>query len=188
MRRHAQDFFPNSPITGLLNPIAPPVRVWVVDGADDGYREIRGEAFFDYPYEGPPTCVHGGVIAELFDEMLGAANIIANHAGMTGTLTIRYRKTTPLRTELRIESRCLGRNGRKVFAWGGIYHDDQLTAEADGIFIAVRPRQMLDIAESNVESADPAMLEQIRAEASREGAASDVQPVAPVDAPADGAG
>ena len=34
---------------------------------------------------------------------------------------------------------------------------------------------MLDIAESNVDSADPVMLEAIRAEALREGAASDVQ-------------
>jgi acyl-coenzyme A thioesterase PaaI-like protein len=185
--RAAQDFFPTSPIIGLANPIAPPVRVDVVEGPE-GQREIRGTANFSFAYEGPPTCVHGGVIAELLDEALGAANIVAGVGAMTGTLTVRYHKPTPLNADLRIEARTVRQEGRKVFAWGGIYHDDQLTAEADGIFIAVRPRQMLDIAESNVESADPAMLEQIRAEASREGAASDVQPVAPVDAPADGAG
>ena len=53
----------------------------MVDGVDGGYREIAGEAHFDYPYEGPPTCVHGGVIAETFDEMLGAANMVAGNAG-----------------------------------------------------------------------------------------------------------
>jgi Thioesterase superfamily len=171
MRRPPQEFFPSSPITGLLNPVSPPVRVWMVDGPDGGYREIRGEAFFDYPYEGPPTCVHGGVIAETFDEIMGAANMVAGNAGMTGTLTIRYRKPTPLRTELRIESRCLGRNGRKVTTWAGIFHGDLLTAEAEGIFIIVQAAGFVAIAESNPNSTDPALLAAMRAEAAIVGAA-----------------
>ena len=65
-----------------------------------------GQAWFDCAYEGPPTCVHGGVIAETFDEMLGAANMVAGNPGMTGTLTVRYRKPTPLRTD-----RCASRPG-----------------------------------------------------------------------------
>ena len=170
MTRPPQDFFPNSPITGLLNPIAPPARVWVVDGTDGGYREIRGEAYFDFPYEGPPTCVHGGVIAETFDEVLGAANMVADNAAMTGTLTIRYRDPTPLRTDLRIEARCLGRSGRKVRTWGGIFHGDQLCAEADGIFIVVGPSRLVAIAEANPNSADPTMLDAMRAEAAAVGA------------------
>jgi acyl-coenzyme A thioesterase PaaI-like protein len=173
--RQPQEFFPTSPIMGVANPIAPPVRVRVVEGVDGGYREIRAEAWFDYAYEGPPTCVHGGVIAETFDEVLGAANMVAGNPGMTGTLKVRYRKPTPLRTGLRIEARCLGRDGRKVHTWAGIYHGDLLTAEADGLFIEVQPSQFLAIAEGNVDSADPLMLEAIRAEAIRVGAASDVQ-------------
>jgi hypothetical protein len=136
-----------------------------VEGDDGGYREIRGEAYFDYPYEGPPACVHGGVIAETFDEVLGAANMVAANAAMTGTLTIRYRKPTPLRTDLRIEARCLGRNGRKVSTWGGIFHGDVLTAEAEGIFIVVGPAGMVAIAEANPNSADPVMLKAMRTEA-----------------------
>ena len=66
---------------GILNPIAPPVRLEVVDGADGGPPEIRATAWFDYPYEGPPTCVHGGVIAATFDEILGAANMVAGQPG-----------------------------------------------------------------------------------------------------------
>ncbi len=183
LARAAQDFFPTSPIIGLANPVAPPVRVAVVDGAD-GRPEIRGQANFGFPYEGPPTCVHGGVIAELLDEVLGAANIVADHPAMTGTLTIRYNRPTPLNTDLRVEARFVRQEGRKIFAWGGIYHDDVLTAEADGLFIEVRPKQMLTIAESNVDSVDPGMLEAIRAEALREGAASDVQrPPPPGDLP-----
>ena len=65
-----REFFPTSPVIGFANPVARPVVVEGVDG------ELHGTAFFDYQYEGPPTCVHGGVIAMVFDEMLGAANIL----------------------------------------------------------------------------------------------------------------
>ncbi len=176
LARAAQDFFPTSPVIGLANPVAPPVRVAVIEG-EGGRPEIAGLANFGFAYEGPPTCVHGGVIAELLDEVLGAANIVAEHPAMTGTLTVRYRKPTPLNTDLRVEARFVRVDGRKVYTWGGIFVEDVLTAEADGIFIEVVPTQMLDIAESNIDSADPAMLEAIRAEALREGAASDVQRV-----------
>ncbi len=176
LARAAQDFFPTSPVIGLANPVAPPVRVAVVEG-EDGRPEIRGLANFGFAYEGPPTCVHGGVIAELLDEVLGAANIVAEHAAMTGTLTVRYRSPTPLNTDLRVEARFVRQEGRKIFAWGGVYHGDVLTAEAEGLFIEVRPKQMLTIAEANVDSVDPGMLNAIRAEALREGAASDVQRV-----------
>ena len=128
-RGPAQDFFPTSPVIGLANPIAPPVEVEAVEGG------LNGRVFFDYQYEGPPGCVHGGMIALVFDELLGAANIASNSPGMTGTLTVRYRKPTPIRTELRLEARFLGRDGRKIRTSGAIYHGDELTAEAEAIFI-----------------------------------------------------
>jgi acyl-coenzyme A thioesterase PaaI-like protein len=135
----AQDFFPTSPVIGFANPVAPPVVVEAVDGG------LVGSAWFDYQYEGPPTCVHGGVIAMVFDEMLGAANILAGNPGMTGTLTIRYRKPTPLRTPLRLEARFVSRDGRKILTTGAIYHGDVLTAEAEGIFIELVPQRFMKI-------------------------------------------
>jgi acyl-coenzyme A thioesterase PaaI-like protein len=172
--RPPQEFFPTSPITGMINPLAPPLLVRVVDGVDGGYRQIEAEANFDYPYEGPPTCVHGGVIAETFDEVLGSANMVAGNPAMTGTLTVRYRKPTPLHTDLRIVARCTGREGRKIFTWAGMYDGDVMTAEAEGIFIEVAPARFVAIAEGNAEGSDPATLEVMRSEAAREGAASDV--------------
>jgi hypothetical protein len=150
-----RQLFPTSPVIGVANPIAPPVHVWAVED-ESGRREIRGRVTFGYPYEGPPTCVHGGVIAELFDELLGASCIIADKAGMTGTLTVRYRKTTPLLVPLDLVARYTGSERRKVFSWGGIYHEGELTAEADGIFISMEPGRMLDIVTANArEATDP---------------------------------
>ena len=159
--RPAVDYLPTSPVAGVLNPIAPPVKLEMVDG-EDGVPEIRGTEWFDYPYEGPPNCVHGGVIAATFDEMLGAANIVAGSPGMTGTLSVRYRKPTPLRVDLRLEARFLDISGRKIRTWGGMYHGDVLTAEADGLFIEVIPRQMLAIAEQNSEGHDDGILRAMR--------------------------
>ena len=118
-----------------------------------------------------PTCVHGGVIAMVFDEMLGAANILAGNPGMTGTLTIRYRKPTPLRTPLRLEARFVGREGRKIRTYGAIYHGDVLTAEAEGIFIELVPQRFLAIVAENSDS--PEAVEQVRADARRLGFAAD---------------
>ncbi len=152
---HPQDHFPTSPMIGYANPISPPVEVWAVHG-EDGQREIRGRVTFDYPFEGPPTCVHGGVIAELFDELLGLSNILVGVGAMTGTLTVRYRRPTPLLAPLELAARHTGREGRKVFAWGGLFHDGELTAEAEGVFILVDFGKMLDIVSGNAHGAHSA--------------------------------
>ena len=165
MTNPPQEFFPNSPITGMLNPIAPPVRVWVVDGADGGYREIRGEAYFDYPYEGPPTCVHGGVIAETFDEMLGAANMVADNAGhdrdpdhplpQADPAPDRSPHRGPLPRAHRAQGPDLGRDLQRRRADG----------RGRGDLHRGRPDRMVAIAEANPDSADPVMLAAMRAEA-----------------------
>jgi acyl-coenzyme A thioesterase PaaI-like protein len=142
----AQDFFPTSPVTGVANPLAPPVRVQTVDG------EIHGTAWFDHQYEGPPTCVHGGVIALVFDEVLGSANILSGSPGMTGTLSVRYRRPTPTRTDLTVRGRFVKQEGRRVYTWGAIYRGDEITAEAEGIFVQVPPDRLLSIIQANPEA------------------------------------
>jgi acyl-coenzyme A thioesterase PaaI-like protein len=156
--RHPQDHFSTSPVVGYANPVAPPVTVWAVHG-EEGRREIRGTVTFGYQYEGPPTCVHGGVIAELFDELLGLANIAVGEGAMTGTLTIRYRRPTPLLAPLQLVARNTGRDGRKVYASGGIYYDGQLTAEAEGVFIDVMQGKMLEIVRANANNAEARLVD-----------------------------
>jgi acyl-coenzyme A thioesterase PaaI-like protein len=137
--QHPQDFFSTSPVIGYANPLAAPVDVWAATG-DDGLRELRGRARFGCAYEGPPGCVHGGVIAQLFDELLGSAAILGGHPGMTGTLTIRYRRPTPVLTWLDLQARIIGIEGRKGRLWGAIRHDGVCTAEAEGVFVLVPQR------------------------------------------------
>lgn len=119
-----------SPLRGLLNPVAPPVKMWTEN------EVTFGSVTFDAAYEGPPGHVHGGYLAAIFDELLGAAQTVSGKPGFTGTLEIRYLAPTPLYRELKLEGRCTGSEGRKVFAEGKIYAGERVLAEAKGIFIA----------------------------------------------------
>ena len=133
--------------------------------------ELRGTAFFDYQYEGPPTCVHGGVIAMVFDEMLGAANIMAGSPAMTGTLTIKYRKPTPLRTPLRLEARFSSEKAERSGPTGPSSTATSSPPRPKGIFIEVVPQRFLAIVTEHSDS--PEAVEQVRADARRLGFAED---------------
>jgi acyl-coenzyme A thioesterase PaaI-like protein len=137
---HDKAFFDWSPQLGLANPIAPPIAVEVQDGI------IVGHATFGIAYEGPPGCVHGGFIAAAFDEVLGLAQSLSGKTGMTGTLTIWYRKPTPLNTELRFEAWVDSVTGRKVFTSARLVAGDLVTAEATGLFISISPERFQALA------------------------------------------
>ncbi len=127
------EFFPYSPVVGRLNPIAPPVRMWRVEGTPG--TEIHGEAVFGAAYNGPPDSVHGGVIAETIDELLGSVCVVNGLGGFTGTLTIVYRNTTPLDAPITLRGWHERTEGRKIFAKGTLHHGETLCAEAEGVFI-----------------------------------------------------
>ena len=131
--KHPNEFFPYSPVIGGLNPIAPPVRMWRAEGDNGG--EIHGVATFGAAYNGPPDSVHGGVIAETFDELLGCMCVANGLGGFTGTLTVVYRSTTPLDQPVTMRAWHDRTEGRKVFAKATLHHGETLCAEAEGIFI-----------------------------------------------------
>lgn len=89
-------------------------------------------------YEGPPGHVHGGVIALVFDELLGRAAIDADRYGMTARLEIRYRKATPLHADLRFRARVHQVEGRRTIVHGWLCRVDDpdvVLVEAEALFI-----------------------------------------------------
>lgn len=132
-RPQPDEIFPYSPVVGPLHPLAPPVRLWRALGETGG--ELHGEVTLGAAYNGPPDCVHGGVIAEVFDEMLGCMCVTKGLGGFTGTLTVVYRTPTPLNTPLTLRAWHDRTEGRKIFAKGTIHVGETLCAEAAGIFI-----------------------------------------------------
>ena len=134
-------FFDSSPLIGLANPVAPPLHLVTVED------HVEGTAIFGTAYEGPPGHVHGGVVASAFDEVLGMVQSVTGHPGMTGTLTVRYRRPTPLHVEVRFFGRVDRVEGRKIFTSGTLTAGDQLCAEAEGIFVSVDFARMQHLAE-----------------------------------------
>lgn len=118
-------------VVGVRNPIAPPLEI--------RHEEDRVTSDFELSsvYEGPPSLVHGGVSALLLDQLLGEAAAAAGSPGMTGTLTVRYRRATPL-GRLYAEAWVDRVEGVKTFALGHIRDDEGICVEAEGVFIVPR--------------------------------------------------
>jgi acyl-coenzyme A thioesterase PaaI-like protein len=129
-------YFDQSPVRGQLNPIAPPLTIEIVE-RDDGRRAALGRVRLGCAYEGPPHGVHGGWVAALFDELLGAAQGLAETKGVTATLKIRFRNITPIDSDLRLEGWIHEDRGRIIIARGTCHAGDTLTADAEGVFVRV---------------------------------------------------
>lgn len=123
----------HDPVTGPENTLAPPL---VMHVAEDGW--VEGEVTLGLPYQGPPAAVHGGVCAALLDAALAVANHRAGNNGMTAKLEISYRSPTPLYQPITVRAKQLRHEGRKRFTVGEIVVDGEVSATAEGLFIARR--------------------------------------------------
>jgi acyl-CoA thioesterase FadM len=91
--------------------------------------------------------VHGAAIAAAFDQVFNVANLMMGTPGPTRRLELRYRRPTPLRRELRFEAWRERVEDRKVFAAGRLLAGDEVTVEAEGLFVMVpldKVMRMLD--------------------------------------------
>jgi acyl-coenzyme A thioesterase PaaI-like protein len=141
-RTHAEsehtDYLPRSPFVGVANPVAVPFTSEFRDG------RLFAEGTFHAAYEGPPGYVHGGWIALAFDEILGMANIASGHPAMTGKLTVRYRRPTPLHTSVLLEAWTDHVDGKRVITRGTMTAGDTVTAEAEGLFVKIGPERAME--------------------------------------------
>ena len=130
-----------SPITGRANPIAPPVFTQIID------NKVICTVTFGDVYEGPPGCVHGGIVALTWDHVLAAGTLIEDARGPTASLTITYRKPTPLKQPLRFEAWLDRHEGKKVYIKGRCFAQDAegadvIITEAEGLFINTLIREI----------------------------------------------
>jgi acyl-coenzyme A thioesterase PaaI-like protein len=118
-------------VVGLRNPVSTvrPEHREVVDGV------LRFRVHLGAPWEGPPGHVHGGVSALLLDQALGEAASVFGGPGMTGRLTLHYRRATPL-GPLTVESWLDRTDGTKTVTKGRTLDGEGNTCvEAEGLFI-----------------------------------------------------
>jgi hypothetical protein len=98
---HARD-------VGAFNPCFPTYEIHV-----DGDR-ASGTVEFPLVFEGPPGLVNGGVLGVFFDLVVQHHNCDVGVAGKTTSLAVRFRRPTPLLTELAFEVERIVADGRIV--------------------------------------------------------------------------
>ena len=85
----------------------------------DGAPGVRARLRIGLAHEGPPHGVHGGVIAAVFDELLGHAQQVHEVRALTANLTVRYRAVTPIDEDLELFAQVVHSSGRR---WAGPGH------------------------------------------------------------------
>jgi hypothetical protein len=83
---------------GTFNPMVPTYQISV-----DGPRRATGTVRFPLCYEGPPGCVHGGFLAVFADCVVQHHNCAVGLTGKTRGIELRYRRPTPVLTDLAFE-------------------------------------------------------------------------------------
>ncbi|MDY6997429.1 MAG: PaaI family thioesterase [Actinomycetota bacterium] len=125
-------------VIGVRNPSAPPLVIRKVrEGPGDAVSYVTSDFHLGASFEGPPGHVHGGVSAMLLDHVLGDAVSVPGVHRLTGTISVRYRRLTPL-GRLHAEARITHTDGFKTYAAGHIADADGVTVEAEGVFIEPR--------------------------------------------------
>ncbi|NLH52801.1 MAG: PaaI family thioesterase [Bacteroidales bacterium] len=86
--------------------------------------------------QGKPGIVHGGAIAAVFDECMGALTLINNQAAFTASLKIDYISPLPVESLFYVESHLQKTERRKIFITGQLFDENQkLYAQAEGLYV-----------------------------------------------------
>jgi len=103
----------------------------------EGIPAVRARLRLGPAHEGPPRGVHGGVVAALFDELLGHAQMVHPVRALTATLTVRYRAVTPIDEDLELYAQIVHQSGRRWAGRATCSAGGAITAEATGLFVGV---------------------------------------------------
>ena len=127
--------FPDCIVSGAANPLGLGMSIW--REGDEAVARVRlGHAF-----EGAPGRAHGGVVASIFDDVMGIVLTIHSSPAFTARLTVSYLAPVPIGVELQFRARQTWREGRKLFMAAEATHEGNVVAEAEGLFIALPPER-----------------------------------------------
>jgi acyl-coenzyme A thioesterase PaaI-like protein len=106
------------------------------------HESVSGVVTLGRYFLGGGGAVHGGAIPLLFDEVLGRlASSGERMPARTAYLHTDFRSITPVGEELTVRAWFVSEQGRKRLLRAELSHGDTLCAEAEGLFIALRPDQ-----------------------------------------------
>ena len=127
--------FPDCVVSGDANPMGLDVQFFR-EGDEAVSRVVLGPAF-----EGAPNRAHGGVVAAVFDDLMGFVLTIHESPAYTAELTVRYRRPTPVGEEIEFRARLADRKGRRLHIEAEATDaTGTKIATAEGLFITI-PRE-----------------------------------------------
>ena len=123
---------------------------------DPASNHLHAKVWFGPHTEGPPESVHGGAIAAVLDEAMGAVCWMNGHPVVGARITIDYRRMTPLGFEGRAEAWIDHLERRKIFIKSILTDENgRVHAEGEALFVELLPehKARLDAARSKRDDA-----------------------------------
>lgn len=133
----SMDHFPDCIVSGVANPMG--IAITCHRDGDDAVASVA----FGAAFEGAPGRAHGGVVAAVFDDVMGFVLSMVHTPAYTGRLSVSYLAPTPLGLALEFRARLRRQDGRKLWIDGEATCDGKRFAEAEGLFISI-PQDRLD--------------------------------------------
>ena len=100
-------------------------------------NRITGTVTFSQAFEGPPGHVHGGWVASVLDHIMGMTHVRTGHPGMTGGLSVRYLKPTPLNQVIEVSAEARDLDDKRTEVKAAMSCGATTTATAEAIFVRV---------------------------------------------------
>ena len=94
-------------------------------------------------YTGPPGYCHGGIIATILDDAMSKLSKLREVVAATSRMTVEYLRPVPLHKPLRVESRDLGKRGRRLTRVAEIVDENgTVLARSRGVFVIISPERV----------------------------------------------
>ena len=93
------------------------------------------------PPQPKTTSRRPGVTARAASSAFSSAISSSEPPSRTAYLTVNYRAVAPIERDLRVEAGVDRVEGRKKFSSGRLYDGDTLVADAEALFVVLRPGQ-----------------------------------------------
>ena len=127
-------------VSGKANPMG--IAIDVRRQGDEAIADFNLGAAF----EGAPQRAHGGIIAAIFDDVMGYVLVVHRTPAFTGRLTVNYRAPVPVGEDMRVRARLEQRSGRKLSMTAEMRlandPDAGVICDAEGLFVAIPPERL----------------------------------------------